>query len=77
MNIEHPTSNVEWSALTLTLSPGEREQQSAQPDMSHDYPATTDFQFVEGRVNYSPSPGGEGRGEGGQDTNIGMVHDWK
>ena len=43
------TSIIQFSALTLTLSPGEREQQSEQFDLPFNGLAITDFQPGEGR----------------------------
>ena len=66
-------------ALTLTLSPGERGQPCASPDNSITRPsfaAAMEFgagpvenrlcNHPPGAANNSPSPEGEGRGEGGR-----------
>jgi hypothetical protein len=59
---------VFWLALILTFSPGEKEQQAALSDYSSG-PANPAASFHERATNVSPSPGGEGRGEGGRETN--------
>jgi hypothetical protein len=50
-------------ALTLTLSPGEREQPSRPSRFMGDFPANSGVRFFRKTADYSPSPGGEGWGE--------------
>jgi hypothetical protein len=54
----------EKSALTLTLSPGEREQQSALAGCSFNCPVSSAIDFLTKRRTILPLPPGEGRGEG-------------
>ncbi len=50
--------------LTLTLSPGEREQQAKAPFASAASRANSDSRIHPARRTMLPLPGGEGRGEG-------------
>jgi len=51
-------------ALTLTLSPGEREQQPLLLRFFDDFPANTVSRFFVRLKTILPLPSGEGRGEG-------------
>ena len=50
--------------LTLTLSLGEREPAADDAVSPDNGPAIPDFKQPKSRTNHSPSPRGEGRGEG-------------
>jgi hypothetical protein len=76
-NSTEPAKLVLMLALTLTLSPGEREWAMDAFVFSADYPAIPDLSFAQ-LIAYSCKtqgafhllPGGEGRDEGGRDTII-------
>ena len=57
-------------ALTLALSPGEREQRSAIYIGSSTCSESSDSQLSKRRRMILPIPGGEGRGEGEGSTNF-------
>ena len=63
-------------ALTLTLSPGERGQPARVFVFSVDRPANPGTPHSKNAADVSPSPGGEGRDEGGCSTNFFSVADF-
>jgi hypothetical protein len=65
LNIQSLKSDLCLSlALTLTLSPREREQQLDASGFAKDYPANSAIGHFKNAVSDSPSPWGEGRDEG-------------
>jgi hypothetical protein len=59
---------MEWvctSALTFYPLPQERESLSTVSGFADERPANPVVEIFKGAANDSPSPGGEGRGEGG------------
>jgi hypothetical protein len=57
-------------ALILTFSPQEKEQPSLNSGFINDGSANPVMRIFKRTANDSPSPGGEGRGEGGCKTPI-------
>ena len=74
--VNHSMRNCGRSALTLTLSPGEREQPPPLLRLFIDYSANIDSPSFAGLKTILPLPSGEGRGEGSRNVPCSGFHEF-